>query len=98
MTTQQLGRFQIQLPTLTGASDKQIAYGNDCRASRIEAAAALVINRPQFAASPVATQEAFISALQSAASEHKTASYWIDSAATVSREIAVKASKVALGK
>lgn len=98
MTTQQLGRFQIQLPSLTGASDKQIKYGIDCRASRIEAAAALVINRPQFAASPVATQEAFISALQSAASEQTTAVYWIDSAATVSRELAVKASKLALGK
>ena len=98
MTTQQLGRFQIQLPSLTGVSDKQISYGIDRRASRIEAAAALVINRPQFAASPVATQEAFISALQRSASEHTTAVYWIDSASTVSRELAVKASKLALGK
>ena len=98
MDTAQLGRFSVQLPALTGVSDKQIAYVARCRSERIAGAADLVINRPQFVASPVATQEAFVAALVVIVSEQTSASYWIDSSATLARELAVKASKIALSK
>lgn len=97
MTTQ-LGQFSVSLPSLTGASDKQIAYGNKCRDERIQAAAGWVIDRPQFKASPAATQDAFIAALVAVASEHSDARYWIDCNVAVGREMAIKASKIALGK
>lgn len=96
--TSQLGQFSVSLPALTGSSDKQIAYGDKCREEKLQAAAALVIDRPQFKASPAATQDAFISALVEIASEHKDARYWIDADLALSREMAVKASRKALGK
>ena len=42
MDTAQLGRFSVQLPALTGVSDKQIAYGARCRSERIAARLKLI--------------------------------------------------------
>lgn len=96
MTT--INKIEITLPALNG-TEKQIAYGSDKRAEMVGAAADRVINRPAFKAQPEAVQAAFIEALGMVISEQTEAKYWIEnSGAVLAQAIAVKASKIALGR
>lgn len=96
MTT--INGIEITLPALNG-SEKQIAYGTEKRAEMVSASADRVINRPAFKAQPESVQAAFIEALGTVISEQTEAKYWIEnSGAALAQAIAVKASKIALGK
>lgn len=96
MTT--INGIKITLPALNG-TEKQIAYGSDKRTEMVQAAADRVINRPAFKAQPEAVQVAFVKALGMVISEQIEAKYWIEnSGAVLAQAIAVKASKITLGK
>lgn len=98
MTTIKINGTKITLPALTG-TEKQIAYGTDKRAEMVGAAADRVITRSAFKAQPESVQVAFIKALEAVIAEQTEAKYWIEnSGAVLAQAIAVKASKIALGK
>lgn len=98
MTTIKINGIEIALPELTG-TEKQVTYGSDKRSEMAMAAAERVIERAAFKSQPEQIRVAFVKALGTVIAEQTEAKYWIEnSGAVLAQAIAVKASKIALGK